>query len=687
MIEGAVRIFGALRGGLGYYARAGTKTICSARGNPKRSMLRWPTTQHRALSHSSVLASDSPTFKPASEIRNLAFVAHVDHGKTTLVDALFQSVLSPADAAKLSERAMDSGAIEQERGITILSKVTGVKVNDKDGNPITLNLLDTPGHADFGGEVERIMSMVDMVCLLVDATEGPMPQTKFVLSKALKHGLKLLVIMNKVDRDTANPSMVEDKIFELFDELGATEEQMDYVTVYASGKQGWATAALEDEPTEGMRPLVDAMITECPPPMVRCVDESKSFSMLVSMIESDKTVHMGDILFTGKITSGVVKLGDKVKVLNLKGDVVEETKVMKIMAKNGMQRVELTESQAGNIVTLSGLTKAQVSDTICHMDVTDSLPGQPVDPPTLTVRIGPNTSPLKGKDGTKILGRQIEERLVEEARSNVAVTVKKVSGSDMMEVGGRGELQLAILIETLRREGFELSVAAPQVIFREDEQGNKLEPFEEIFFEVDESLSGLVIEKMAAAEATMNDMVTLASGRTQLEFICPSRGLFGVRTEILQKSGGTAIMHSLFHGYAPVVNIRRRTRGALISMASGDATTYALEALESRGTMYIKAHDVIYNGQIIGESSKSEDVECNPTKAKALTNFRAAGKDDYVRLAVPKKLLLEDCLSQIQDDELVEVTPLNIRLRKLHLEPSERARQRRQLTDKKKGKN
>jgi len=580
----------------------------------------------------------------------------------------------------MGERAMDSGDLEKERGITILSKCTALRW-DVPGQkePIVLNIVDTPGHADFGGEVERIMSMVDLVVLLVDATDGPMPQTKFVLQKALQRGLMPLVVMNKVDRETARISEVEDEIFDLFATLNASDAQMEYETIYASGKQGWASLELEDARDQGMLPLLTKLVECTPPPQVESAETAPDFSMLVSIIESDPKVHMGHVMYTGRVETGVLHTKDVVNVLSRDGTVRENARVMKILSRSGLERLEVDKAEAGNIVTLVGLNEGQVADTICNPRVSTPIDSIPVDPPTLSMLFGANTSPLAGQDGTKLLARQIRDRLIAEARSNVALTVTELAGGEMFEVGGRGELQMGILIETLRREGFELSVAAPRVVTKMDEDGTtELEPAEEVFIEVPEEISGMVVEKMQLRQGEMLNMELIDGGVCKLQFLCPSRGLIGLRSELMRESRGAATMNNVLHSYVPVTpQYRSLRKGAIISMAQGVSTTYSLEPLGARGTMFIGPREDCYDGQIIGESSKEDDFEVNPTKAKALTNFRAAGKDDFVQLAPPRKMMLEECIGYIQEDELLEVTPAAVRLRKKHLNKAARSKAQR----------
>jgi len=598
------------------------------------------------------------------EIRNVAIIAHVDHGKTTLVDALLKQSGIFRDNQVVTECVMDSGDLERERGITILAKCTSVEHGD-----IRINIVDTPGHADFGGEVERILSMVDGAILLVDSAEGPLPQTKFVLGKALKRGLRPIVVINKIDRSDARPDEVLNEIFDLFVMLGADEKQLDFPVLYASGRQGWAVKDLAKDERKDIMPLFDEIIAHVPAP--DCSPDG-DFSMLVSTLEMDNFV--GRIL-TGRIQSGSLKVNSTIKALDMKGNVIEQARVSKIMAFRGLKRTGIEEAFAGDIVTISGFTKATVADTLCDLSVTEPIPSTPIDPPTLAMTFAVNDSPLAGREGTKITSRLIADRLHKEAEGNVALTISNTDRMDAFQVAGRGELQLGILIETMRREGFELSISRPRVLFHEGENGEKLEPIEEVVIDVDEAYSGVVVEKMSLRKAELTEMRPSGGGKNRLVFLAPSRGLIGYHSEFLTDTCGTGVMNRLFHGYAPYKGaIEGRRNGVLISTDDGKAVPYALWKIEERGILFIPPGVPVYTGMIIGEYAKGGDLEVNPVKEKHLTNIRAAGKDDNVLLSPPRKMSLEEAISYIADDELVEVTPESIRLRKEILDSNLRKR-------------
>ena len=598
------------------------------------------------------------------EIRNVAIIAHVDHGKTTLVDALLKQSGIFRDNQVVTECVMDSGDLERERGITILAKCTSVEHGD-----IRINIVDTPGHADFGGEVERILSMVDGAILLVDSAEGPLPQTKFVLGKALKRGLRPIVVINKIDRSDARPDEVLNEIFDLFVMLGADEKQLDFPVLYASGRQGWAVKDLAKDERKDIMPLFDEIIAHVPAP--DC-DPNGAFSMLVSTLEMDNFV--GRIL-TGRIQSGSLKVNSTIKALDMKGNVIEQARVSKIMAFRGLKRTGIEEAFAGDIVTISGFTKATVAETLCDLSVTEPIPSTPIDPPTLAMTFAVNDSPLAGREGTKITSRLIADRLHKEAEGNVALTISNTDRMDAFQVAGRGELQLGILIETMRREGFELSISRPRVIFHEGENGEKLEPIEEVVVDVDEAYSGVVVEKMSLRKAELTEMRPSGGGKNRLVFLAPSRGLIGYHSEFLTDTCGTGVMNRLFHGYAPYKGaIEGRRNGVLISTDEGKSVPYALWKIEERGILFIPPGVPVYAGMIIGEYAKGGDLEVNPVREKHLTNIRAAGKDDNVLLSPPRKMSLEEAISYIADDELVEVTPESIRLRKEILDSNLRKR-------------
>ncbi|MFD2265094.1 translational GTPase TypA [Lacibacterium aquatile] len=596
------------------------------------------------------------------ERRNLAIIAHVDHGKTTLVDKLLAQSGTFRANQQVAERAMDSNDLERERGITILAKCTSVEWNG-----IRLNIVDTPGHADFGGEVERILSMVDGVVVLVDAAEGPMPQTKFVTGKALALGLRPIVVINKVDRPDARAHEVHDMVFDLFAALDATPEQLDFPTLFASGRNGWATDDLENGAREDLTPLFELIVKHIPEPKV---DRDAPFSMLATLLESDP--YLGRIL-TGRVATGVGKVNMAVKSLGRDGTVLEQGRLTKLLAFRGLERVPVDEVEAGDIVAIAGLTDTTVADTICVPEVEAPLDSQPIDPPTLAMTFSVNDSPLAGREGDKVTSRMIRDRLLREGESNVAIRITEAASKDAFEVAGRGELQLGVLIETMRREGFELSISRPRVLIKTDENGEKLEPIEEVVIDVDEEFAGPVVEKLGQRRGEMIEMRPSGGGKTRLVFHVPSRGLIGYQGEFMTDTRGTGVMAKLFHAYAPYKgSIPERRNGVMISNATGVAVAYALWNLEDRGPMFINPSVDIYEGMIIGEHNRPNDLEVNPLKAKQLTNIRAAGKDEAVRLTPPRLMSLEQAISYIGDDELVEVTPKAIRLRKRLLDPNER---------------
>ena len=597
-------------------------------------------------------------------LRNIAIIAHVDHGKTTLVDQLFRQSGTFRDNQRVEERAMDSNDLEKERGITILAKPTSV---EWEGTRI--NIVDTPGHADFGGEVERILSMVDGVVLLVDSSEGAMPQTKFVTGKALALGLKPIVVVNKVDRPDERIQEVLDEVFDLFVSLDATDEQLDFPVLYASGRNGYAN----EDPTlraGTLTPLFQKIVDHVPAPAVEI--DGVPFTFLVTLLDRDN--FLGRIL-TGRVTSGSVKVNQAIHALDMDGTVIETGRASKIMAFHGLDRVPVDEAKAGDIISLAGLSVATVANTICDTSVTEPIQAQPIDPPTLSMRFAVNDSPMAGREGTKVTSRMIRDRLAREAESNVAVKVTESADKDSFEVAGRGELQLGVLIETMRREGFELSISRPRVLFGEDENGGKTEPYETVMIDVDDEFSGTVVEKMNLRKAEMTDMRPSGGGKTRITFSAPSRGLIGYHGEFLSDTRGTGIMNRLFEKYGPHKGtIEGRKNGVLISNGAGEANAYALGPLEERGILMVGVGEALYEGMIIGQNAKPDDLEVNPMKSKALTNFRASGKDDAVRLTPPWKLTLEQAIAYIDDDELVEVTPKTIRLRKRYLDPNERKR-------------
>jgi GTP-binding protein len=599
-------------------------------------------------------------------LRNVAIIAHVDHGKTTLVDRLLQQSGALRDNQRVQERAMDSNDLERERGITILAKVTSVVWRDT-----RINIVDTPGHADFGGEVERILNMVDGVLVLVDAAEGPLPQTKFVVSKALRMGLNPIVVINKVDRSDARPTEVVNEVFDLFAALDATEEQLDFPILYGSAKEGWMAEKVEGPKDHGMKPLFELVLRHVGPPQI----EDGPFRMLGTILEANP--YLGRIV-TGRITSGVVKPNQSVKVLDRNGNLIESGRVTKVLAFRGLERRPIEEGTAGDIVTVAGLPQATVSHTLCDPEVRQPLPAQPIDPPTLAMTFRINDSPLAGTEGDKVQSRVIRERLLREAEGNVALRVSESTEKDSMEVAGRGELQLGILIETMRREGFELSVSRPKVLFERDAGGDVLEPIEEVVIDVDDEHAGIVVQKLSERKAEMREMRPSGGGRVRLVFHAPTRGLIGYQGELLTDTRGSAVMNRLFHGYGPYRGeIVGRRNGVLIANEQGEAVAFALWNLEDRGPMMIEPGWKVYRGMIVGEHTRGNDLEVNVLKGKKLTNIRTHSKDEAVRLTPPIRMTLEKALAYIQDDELVEVTPLSIRLRKKMLDPNDRKKEER----------
>jgi GTP-binding protein len=605
-------------------------------------------------------------------LRNVAIIAHVDHGKTTLVDRLLQQSGAFRENQRVAERAMDSNDLERERGITILAKVTSITWKD-----CRINIVDTPGHADFGGEVERILNMVDGAIVLVDAAEGPLPQTKFVVSKALKVGLKPIVAINKVDRSDARPTQVANEVFDLFAALDATEEQLDFPVLYGSAKEGWMAKALEG-PKESMAPLFDLVLAHVAPPAV----EDGPFRMLGTILEANP--YLGRVV-TGRITSGTIRPNQPAKVLDRNGNLIEQGRVSKVLAFRGLERQPVEEAEAGDIVAIAGLPEATVSHTICAPEVTEPLEAQPIDPPTLSMTFRINDSPLAGTEGDKVQSRVIRERLLREVEGNVALRVTESAEKDSMEVAGRGELQLGILIETMRREGFELSVSRPKVLFERDPAtGELMEPIEETVIDVDEEFSGIVVQKMAERKGELIELRPSGGGRVRLIFFAPTRGLIGYQGELLTDTRGTAVMNRVFHGYAPYKGeVQGRRNGVLISNDAGEAVAYALWNLEDRGPMMIEPGWKVYRGMIVGEHTRDNDLEVNVLKGKKLTNIRTHSKDEAVRLTPPIRMTLEKALAYIADDELVEVTPKSIRLRKKILDPNDRKKdERRKVAEK-----
>ncbi|HJR56637.1 MAG TPA: translational GTPase TypA [Rhizomicrobium sp.] len=599
------------------------------------------------------------------DIRNIAIIAHVDHGKTTLVDQLLKQSGSVRENQQMAERAMDSNDQERERGITILAKCTSVEWNG-----VRINTVDTPGHADFGGEVERILSMVDGVVLLVDAAESVMPQTKFVLSKALKLGLKPIVVINKIDRSDAQPKETLESIFDLFLALEANDSQLDFHHLYASGRNGWAVDELEDE-RKDLTPLFRRIVEDVPPPKPqKLAGDEHPFKMLVTTLEADN--FLGRIL-TGRIESGAITANRNIKAIDRDGKVIEKTRVTKLLAFRGLARVPVERAEAGDIVAIAGLETATVADTLCDLTVEEAIPSHPIDPPTLAMTLSVNDSPLAGREGDKVQSRVIRDRLFREAEGNVALKVRE-TGDGNFEVAGRGELQLGVLIESMRREGFELSISRPRVLFK-TENGEKLEPIEEVTVDVDDAYTGVVIEKISNRKGEMVDMRPTGAGKTRIVFHGPARGLIGYHGEFLTDTRGTGVMNRMFLDYAPHKgSVGGRINGVLISTENGEAVAYGLWYIEERGKLFITAGAKVYEGMIIGQNAKDNDLDVNPTKAKQLTNIRTTSKDEAVRLTPIVPMTLEQAMAYIQDDELVEVTPQSIRLRKRELLPHLRKR-------------
>ena len=603
------------------------------------------------------------------KLRNIAIIAHVDHGKTTLVDALLKQSGSVRDNQRVAERVMDSNDLEKERGITILAKATSVVWGDT-----RINIVDTPGHADFGGEVERILNMVDGAIVLVDSAEGPMPQTKFVVGKALKVGLKPIVAINKIDRPDARHIEVVNEVFDLFAALDATDEQLDFPILYGSGRDGWMADAPEGPKDAGLAPLFDLVLRHVPEPTVH----AGPFRMIGTILEANP--FLGRII-TGRIEAGAIKPNQAVKVLHHDGSLLETGRISKILAFRGIERQPIEEASAGDIVAIAGLAKGTVADTFCDPSIAEPMAAQPIDPPTVTMSFLVNDSPLAGTEGDKVTSRVIRDRLLKEAEGNVALKIEESTEKDSFFVSGRGELQLAVLIETMRREGFELAVSRPRVVMQKDESGQLLEPVEEVVVDVDEEHAGIVVQKMSERKAEMVELKPSGGDRQRLVFHAPTRGLIGYQSELLTDTRGTAVMNRLFHAYEPYKGeIGGRVNGVLISNDQGEAVAYALFNLEDRGPMVIDAGVKVYQGMIVGIHTRDNDLEVNVLKGKKLTNIRAAGKDEAVKLTPPVRMTLERALAWIQDDELVEVTPKSIRLRKFHLDPNDRKRVERAKT-------
>jgi len=604
--------------------------------------------------------------------RNVAIIAHVDHGKTTLIDAMLHQSGTFRANQQVENRVMDSNALEKERGITILAKCTSIMWKDQ-----KINVIDTPGHADFGGEVERVLSMADSTLLLVDSAEGVMPQTKFVLSKALALGLRPIVIINKIDRQDARPDEVLNEIFDLFVSLNANEQQLDFPVLYAVGRDGWCVRDMDKDERKDLSPLFDLILEHVEPPKF---DVDAPFAMLATLL--DHSPYFGRML-TGRIYSGKAKNLMNFKAINLNGEVIEQGRLTKLHVFRGVEKVAVEEAIAGDIVSIAGLEKASVADTLCDLAVSSPIKSTPIDPPTMAITIGVNDSPLAGTEGSKVTSRMIRDRLFAEAETNVAIKVKESDAKDAFEVGGRGELQLGVLIENMRREGFELSVSRPRVLFKKDKDGNILEPIEEVVVDVDDNFSGVVVEKLSSRKGEMIEMKPSSGGKTRVIFYVPSRGLIGYQSEFLTDTKGTGVLNRIFHNYAPYKGEMKNVKnGALIATDPGEAVAYALWNLQDRGIMFVKPQQKVYTGMIIGENSKQGDLEVNVLKGKQLTNIRASGTDEAIRLTPPRILTLEDMITYVGDDELVEVTPKSLRLRKKLLDPNDRKRYSRSKDEK-----
>ena len=605
------------------------------------------------------------TLSMTSKLRNIAIIAHVDHGKTTLIDSLMKQTGMFRENQNVDERLMDSGDLEKERGITILAKPTSIVWKD-----VRINIIDTPGHADFGGEVERVLGMADGVIILADAAEGPMPQTKFVLGKALAQKLKPIVVINKVDRHDARSEEVVNEVFDLFVALDANEAQLDFPILYAAGREGWCVKDLND-PRENLHPLLDLILDHVQEPQV---DLNKPFAMLATLLDSDP--YLGRCLI-GRVVNGFAKVNDQVKSINLNGDQIENGRLTKLFTFRGTDRVPVDQVTAGDIICIAGLTVTSVADTVCDPTVTDPLNSTPIDPPTMSVTITVNDSPFAGTDGKKVTSTLIRERLLQEAETNVAITFEENDQKDAFEIGGRGELQIGVLIEQMRREGFELSVSRPKVLFKVDDNGGKTEPIEEVIIDVDDEFTSTVVDGMNQRKADMQDMRAAGVGKTRLTFLAPSRGLIGYQNKILTDTKGTGVLNRLFNKYDSYKgNIIGRKYGALISTDTGSAAAYAIFNLQDRGVMFIGHQTKVYTGMVVGEHSRDNDLEINVIKGKQLTNVRASGTDEAVRLTPPRKMSLEEMMAYINEDELLEVTPKNLRLRKRYLSAIDRKRDR-----------
>ena len=599
------------------------------------------------------------------KLRNIAIIAHVDHGKTTLIDSLMKQTGMFRENQNVDERLMDSGDLEKERGITILAKPTSIVWKD-----VRINIIDTPGHADFGGEVERVLGMADGVIILADAAEGPMPQTKFVLGKALAQNLKPIVVINKVDRHDARSEEVVNEVFDLFVALDASEEQLDFPILYAAGREGWCVENLED-PRENLYPLLDLILNHVEEPTV---DLLKPFAMLATLLDADP--YLGRCLI-GRVINGSAKVNDQVKSINLSGRQIETGRLTKLFTFRGTDRVPVDQVTAGDIICIAGLAVTSVADTICNPEVTEPLVSTPIDPPTMSVTITVNDSPFAGTDGNRVTSTLIRERLLAEAETNVAITFEENDQKDAFEIGGRGELQIGVLIEQMRREGFELSVSRPRVLYKVGENGARTEPIEEVIIDVDDEYTSTVVDGMNQRKGEMQDMRASGAGKTRLTFLAPSRGLIGYQNKFLTDTKGTGVLNRLFNKYDNYKgSIVGRKYGALISTDTGSAAAYAIFNLQDRGTMFIGHQTKVYGGMVVGEHSRDNDLEINVLKGKQLTNVRASGTDEAVKLTPPRRMSLEEMMAYINEDELLEVTPKNLRLRKRFLSAIDRKRDR-----------
>jgi len=598
------------------------------------------------------------------DIRNITIIAHVDHGKTTLIDTLMRQSGSFRDNEVVEERLMDSGELEKERGITILAKPASINWKDS-----RINIIDTPGHRDFAAEVERVLNMADGALLLIDAAEGVMPQTKFVLAKTLKQGLKPIVIINKLDKTDQRAGEVLDETFDLFVNLDANEEQLDFPVLYASGRSGWASKEI-DGPRENLHPLLNLILDHVKPAKL---DKTKPFAMLSTLLYADTFVGRS---LVGKISQGTAKANQQIKAINLKGEKVDEGRLTKIFRYEGSKKVPIEIGEAGDIVIIAGLEKANVADTICDLEVNEPISATPIDPPTMAIKITVNTSPLAGTEGKKLTSTQIRTRLVQEAENNVGITFGENDQKDSFEISGRGELMLEILLTQMRREGFEMTVSPPRVLFQTDDKGNKLEPIEEITVDVDEEYSSKVIDSMNRRKGKLIDLKDTGKDKKRLIFHAPTRGLMGYTSRFLTLTKGTGVINRIFHSYGKYEGeVEGRRNGALISMANGKAVAFALFNLQARGEMFVTHNDSVYGGMIVGLASKSGDLEINVMKGKQLTNMRTQGTDENVVLTPVRKMAIAEMLSMLNSDEALEITPMSCRLRKAILDPHTRKRQ------------